>query len=561
MAAAELTFLDDRLAAARAFAHTMIVVDDEASIQSKPDEDVPKEVREPGRRIAMAEGEKAADEKGYNISHPLDSAMVVDQAMDLGIVCSIVQPQKRDNVVKKVSKAAKRADIVSLDWQMNGDSGDVAKSIIKEIVRTDAQKGGRLRLIAIYTGVRDRDGIYDSVLDSLPISTKDKFNIRREGDSIVSDHGLRIVWLFKGVGIKLAGPLEQFQIREKDLPSRLQTEFSELSGGLLSNVALATIAAVRNATHHVLGKFTGRMDGPYFHHRAFLENPSDAEDYAVSIVLSELKSAVDKQEVATKSATETAIVNRMKYMGNGNADFELNYLGKDEKQEKATLAVDRATEIVTKGWRSVDKNGLPGMPGIKKVKPSLSSIFAKSYEDGRQDMMEFACLTGVRAHPGSHLHGRAPQLLLGSIIKTHEKDYLLCLQASCDTVRVREETEFYFVPMIEEIDRPDHVVPTQEGKAKVVSYMGLSLDDRAYTKSVSLKFPSSNNIGDGTVRARKIQGKRGFHFIDTSGRSHEWIATLKQRRAMRSAQWIGQDMGRIGFDEFEPFRPDPKHNK
>ena len=40
------------------------------------------------------------------------------------------------------------------------------------------------------------------------------------------------------------------------------------------------------------------MDGPFFHHRALIESPEDAEEYAVDIILSELKSAVDKHQVA-----------------------------------------------------------------------------------------------------------------------------------------------------------------------------------------------------------------------------------------------------------------------
>ena len=84
-------------------------------------------------------------------------------------------------------------------------------------------------------------------------------------------------------------------MKEADLPARLQKEFARLAGGLLSNVALATIASIRDATHHVLSKITAPMDGPYFHHRPILPMVGDAEEYSVDVVLSDLKSEVDKQ--------------------------------------------------------------------------------------------------------------------------------------------------------------------------------------------------------------------------------------------------------------------------
>src|SRR6202035_4411620 len=110
-----------------------------------------------------------------------------------------------------------------------------------------------------------------------------------------------------------------------DLPDRLQKEFSLLAGGLLSNVALATIASIRDATHHVLAKMAEPMDAPYFHHRAILPMGSDAEEYSVDVVLSDLKSAVDKRGVAQKYAGPDAIAARIREMAQGSANLRLRY--------------------------------------------------------------------------------------------------------------------------------------------------------------------------------------------------------------------------------------------
>jgi hypothetical protein len=45
-------------------------------------------------------------------------------------------------------------------------------------------------------------------------------------------------------------------------------------------------------------------------------------------------------------------------------------------------------------------------------------------------------------------------------------------------------------------------------------------------------------------------------FVSMDRQSYRWIADLKQRRALRTAQKLGQGMGRLGFDEFESYRRD-----
>ena len=546
-----LNFAIDRLNAARAFAHTMILVDDEANSDVSRYEKVTSDIQEPERRTKLSTKLKKTD---INVSHPLNSNIVVENALELGLVCAIVQPGKRDHVINKVSKAAERADIISLDWRMHSDDGDIAKSIIRKIVQKDSRSGGRLRLIAIYTGVIDQDRICKSILSSIPKIMREQYNIRETDKCIVSDHGLRIVCLQKGGGVRRA---KLQTVEEKDLPERLLVEFSNLSTGLLSNVALVTIAAVRNSTHHVLGKFTGTMDGPYFHHRAILENPTNAEDYAVSVVLSELKGAVDKQEIAAAAAGREAIGNRIRNMV-GDTSKSKKLFRKDQKDEKE-IPIESIVSITCDGWNisSNDKKIEEMSLGRANIRKGFSGLFDKSYQVGRSNMMAFASLTGVQSHSSSYLHGKAPRLNLGSVITADQNKYLLCLQATCDTVRVKDNHQFYFVPLIEEEEMPEHVVPIPI-PGNIQKYLGLSVEERAYSKAISLKF-SPNSEGEGsTVRATKISGKSGYYFTDVDDKAYEWIANLKQRRALRSTQWVGQEMSRIGFDEFDAFRPETK---
>jgi hypothetical protein len=67
------------------------------------------------------------------------------------------------------------------------------------------------------------------------------------------------------------------------LPARLIDEFVELARGLLANVALGSIAAVRDETHRVLARFHAGLDAPFLTHRLLLVTPDDAEGYVVDL--------------------------------------------------------------------------------------------------------------------------------------------------------------------------------------------------------------------------------------------------------------------------------------
>ena len=87
------------------------------------------------------------------------------------------------------------------------------------------------------------------------------------------------------------------------------------------------------------------------------------------------------------------------------------------------------------------------------MKEAVSSLFGNGLDDTKANMKEFASLTGVRAHPGNYLLGLGeyyPVLGLGSVVQDDAKRYWICLQASCDSVRLTEDTAFLFVPLCED---------------------------------------------------------------------------------------------------------------
>ena len=558
-----------RFKAAKLFAQTMIFVDDQAS-QHMSEETSPGNLHPPvsGIERTMPDIElKEQDGTGKLVSsYSFNAKSLIDSAMDLGLICSVLRPKKEEKFQNRVAKAAQVADIVCLDWEIYNDSGQAALDIINRILESDANQSGRLRLIAIYTGaVAEKDKIMDTVFKAIPREVIKKQNFINTTSEITNNSGVRIVCLLKKDGLLLDDSLNGDQVSEDKLPERLQLEFARLSEGLLSNAALATIASIRNSTHHVLSNFVGQMDGPFFHHRAMIDNPEDAEEYAINIVLSELKGAINKRQVGKDYTGPQAIGARIRELAENSKlsdKLTLNYEnGADSKAYE--LEIGYAIKMVSNGLirtlKGPSENQLKNRPGDKVFKKSLSSLFSSNLEKARFNMDQFAALTGVQTYPGSYLCRSGawlPKLGLGTIIQDENKTYLMCLQASCDSVRISEKGNFLFVSLDEKNNRnneePDHIVPIPTVSNNVFKYIGLSTSSKSYRATRTIKFSGSKDTE--TVNAEKNGQSPSFYFKDTAGNKYVWVADLKRRRALRAAQRLAQDMGRLGFDEFEPYR-------
>lgn len=557
-----MKFADDQYNAASSFAYTMIVVDDEPKDESIETAPAGKLIK-PGRRdAAAAQSEEAVAKKPEaQRSHPLDAKGLVRSALDLGLVCSVVNPSgDEDNVAKGVARASLRADIVSLDWHMNhGDEGELASEIIKEILLGDEAIGGRLRLIAIYTGNKDHVSILDTIAKRLNEDDQITGAVTRKGDVLTNLTGLRIIWREKSMGNEKL----THAVSETQLPSELLKAFSELSNGLLSNVALATISSMRDTTHHVLSKFSSELDGPFFHHRALLNNSSDSMDYAVSVVMSALKSEVDKSKVTSKYTTAEAIKRRLTQMPQSPENFKLRYSNKGQERE-FRLTVDDVISIMERGfsdWPDVDKQAALERQENKQTSPvppkgafnkNFSTLFCDDIESARFSMRQFSFLTNSQSSELSMIHRKTPPKLgLGSVIFSEAKGYFLCLQATCDTVR--GAGLFFFVPLeVVADDTPDIVVPHGTIETQT-NYVGLSIPPKCYTKSLSLDFGVINDA-IGHIPICYDGDRNVYHVPDVNNTDYRWLANLKYKRALRIAQNMSQEISRIGFDEFEPFR-------
>jgi hypothetical protein len=320
---------------------------------------------------------------------------------------------------------------------------------------------------------------------------------------------------------------------------------------------------MRDTTHHVLSKFSSELDAPFFHHRALLKNSSDSMDYAVSIVMSALKSEVDKSKVTSKYTTADAIKRRLSEMPQSPENFTLRYSKKDQEKE-FKLSIDDVVSIMERGfsaWPEPDKKAAHERQHDKQASPipskdafskNFSSLFCDTIEMASFSMRQFSFLTNSQSSELSRIHKKTPPKLgLGSVIHSEVDGYFLCLQATCDTVR--GAGLFFFVPLeIVDNETPDIVVP--HGKCDTqINYVGLSTPPKCYTKSRSLDFGVINDA-IGHIPICYDDERDIYHVPDANNTDYRWLANLKYKRALRIAQTVSQEISRIGFDEFEPFR-------
>ncbi len=144
------------------FVQSAVVVDDRAfmGISTEPTALVTPPAE--AEALALVEGieEGAGTVRNAETDDPantrLDAKAIVDAFASRGVVCAVLRPEpgEVDELTRVAPKAIRRSDLLILDWHLQGDDGDAAVALLKEVLD---ESGEALRLVAIYTGEPKRD--------------------------------------------------------------------------------------------------------------------------------------------------------------------------------------------------------------------------------------------------------------------------------------------------------------------------------------------------------------------------------------------------------------------
>jgi hypothetical protein len=520
------------------FLETALVVDDEGllHVPAQIEDEEPAAVHS---REDLALVEPPAEElAAVQAQHPLSTKELIDAFADMGIVCGVLAPTKGDQIQERFLKAAARADLVVLDWDLHRDGGAKARDLIGALLNEDgAAERRRLRVIAIYTGQPGLASIVEQVRKALGAS---KDRIAPDGMSLTSDN-VRIVAFSKPLGQNAPHTRE---IAESDLPTRLASEFAQLTSGLVPGVALAALGAVRNETHRLLHALKADLDLGYLGHRVASSFPEDAEEHLVAIVSAEIASVLSDGAVGTNANLEVirtwledARANSPS-LDSGSALDKPRTIGESDLERMLTIGLGR--DEVLDGYEDPDLS----KKLLRAISRQGAHLFTNASADADASSDKFAARMATRT-----LYRRPARVLqLGTVVLSKD-EFLVCVQPRCDSLRIdpAEPRSFPFLPLdIADAHNAEHGLvvehPDESGLVRL----------RLRSKPFALRTYTFAADESRSVRAREIKGR--WNFYATGQRRFRWVADLKPEFSQRVAVDLAAEIARVGLDESELVR-------
>ncbi len=528
------------------FLETVVVLDDEAlsesrgkSDSSEIDESKDASAASPDTTGGLGiEGGLQEPQDGNGESHSLPAKEVIDAFAEHGLVCSLLDPD--DAVETKLLKTASRADLLVIDWWIYGSAGGRAIELIQSVLKADQKSDSRrLRVIAVYTGEPDLGKIADSVEEGLKDIYSD-LPLQRDGLSMTKGPVRVTVLAKEHVTVPL--PKERpNKVKIQELPERLADEYSQLTTGLVSGVAIQSLAALRRDTHRIVEKLGPALDPGYLGHRVAQRRPVEAEAHLAQMVASEFASILADSKVGAK-ADRQAI------------NLWIRWAAKTRKLKPGLLfsfdpklTVPQIKKMLQIGLGDDDLSDghLTGVRNRKKkhltsIKEDATKLFVVTETEADDSNGVFAARMMLRT---TYRNPRR-ELQLGTIVFRGGR-FLLCVQPACDSVRLATEqvTSFPFLPLVEPKDHIDLVVPHP------LSGVWVPLAIRRRPSGIEMIDFEPN--GDGVILAYKNGGSYRFA-SGTDG--YRWVGDLKPEFAHRVANELAQQFSRIGLDEPELLR-------
>lgn len=507
------------------FLMSAIVVDDMASFE-KPDVDItPKHLVAPSIATITEGISTNGPDSGVSFdSHGLNAKEITDSFAKKGIFCSILKPYKRDLPdIKKMTKALSvRSDVIIVDWVIlkEREPGQNALAILKDISRDSAQ----LHLVIIYTGAPEL----------LEISQKIKTMLGQKAK--VEDEGLTLIkgsiriCIYAKPDTKVIESHKNRILLYENLTEKVIEEFTKMTSGLVSNVALDSISQIRRNTPKVLETFSRELDPPYLTHRALQPDPADAEHHLTSWVTQELNAVIEEAAVSQHVKME-AIEKWIK----SRSPFKLS--GKE---------LDVTTLL------RVGINDFPALSNKQKnnAHKNLTNVFAGGASSPNADE-KLARLSTIR----SFYQAPMPYLTQGTIVerldpKGNESSHYVCVQPRCDCVRLTTKRKFLFLPLKRVRD---------DGKFNMVIFHDDKFDRYFYEKDpYNLHIEAFKPLKSQNRITFKKDSSGNYILTITKSKKFKWLAELRWDHSQRLSNELSGNLARVGLDESEWLRRSAK---
>ena len=557
---------------AERFIQTVVVIDDQG-FPAAPESPQTFEAIEPdvpGYAPSLSGPEPPSNDRGIErretedpdpVKHSLDGMGLTRRFAALGINCAIYVPADDEGLPDSNTtsgdmvsdRLARRADVVVVDWLLDGKSSNQARGFIKRILEDDRRQGGRLRLITVYTGADGLEKHRDDLRADLGNAGIEMTEDNLDGVLALAAPQLRIVFLHKE---HESLPLSDHSVSEHNLPTRLVQEFSQLSIGIMPVVALAAVSAVRDDTHKLLSKFGRFLDPALAAHRSMLSSPLEAENYAEKLIAEEMLVCINDKLKDRLHACEALFEQWIDHLVKQGHKFNLNNKPANE------LTPERVKKLLSHGadeHEAVGKGHSGSNVAKEKVWRSLTNLFAASPTEADTANLAFARIALLEREAYGAMDAAesfSSQLTLGSILGCSKlslsegqpagTEYYVCVQPRCDAVRLPAARSFPLLPL-------DVGSDTSKFSLVVRSREKVDIKLHPRMKPFEVKmvdFAPTRSVGE--VRPEHDGGKQCFRSVD--GTLYEWLADMRPSPAQRLVQQLSSQFGRVGLDEYEWLR-------
>ena len=519
---------------ARRFLRTVVVVDDEAYIgkSDQPRGHLVAPTRGTLTHRTTAEGIEGKVGRDEVSSHSLDTEKLVEIFSGQGLICGVVAPRfDIDSCDIIVDPSVKRADMVILDWRLNDDNGEATLSILENILKVDA--GGRLRLIAIYTGEQEISRIGRTLVEKLAESGW-VFEANEHHVELSYQH-CRIV-IYSKSDLPRESDLSNRSLSESVLPEALIGDFAAMTEGLLPNIALMSLAAIRENIHKVLDRFDAKLDPALLTHRACLPVPDDSQQHMVNQLASELHAIMDDAVATGEPAGMEAIKEWL--------DTSLG-VGEDTLFEEEKVASrDETIALLREGLEKSKPDCLSKGQGFRYLTAGFSKGDCTDHSLDRQFAWMFNFRTIYNEPP--------PVLQLGTVLRKSNgtnAPYFLCMRPKCDSVRLQGRTFFLLLPLTEPDGSPIQIVLHTDRD----TYKRVGVCTEMNRWSLVPFEPSQDRV---SIVAER-DGSH-FYFTDANEQRYDSIGELKAEFAQHIAHEFASGLSRVAITESEWLRREAK---
>lgn len=496
------------------FLLSVVIVDDHAELTYRPDQ--------------------AAGGRG----HGLDAKAIVDAFADEGMVCGVLRPSEQEAneekaVVGRVREAARRADIVILDWVLKKDDeeGELAREILRTLLKDDDSQH-TLRFFAIYTAtprLREIAGLCEQLLESLngeyQVEGKGGFTLRRGPISLS-------VFAKETLPEFVDDTLEVRRCKPEDLPHKILEDIRSKPAGLIESAALRSVAEVRRHTHRLLARFPSDVDAGYLWHRARQKDQDDGPSHVVQMIGAEITDLIDSEIVRREVSSQAAVswLEARREM--------ISRIGQFEK-DKAT-SFDHVKAVVEIGAEAAKAKSI----SLKVFKDDGLDLGLPIFEEDVAKMDSshecFAMLMTLRDNE------EEPYLHSGVIVQI-ESEFFVCIQPLCDSVRLNEEdgetTWFPFLRLLEpgketKKNRFNIVIPVGSERVR-----RMIPDKPSYIQTIEF-------VKDGPTVRGVIQDEN-MVFKTVHSPTVIYRATLRPMKAVSVVTKLAGESSRTGLDDPE----------